>query len=846
MQRTGRTMMSTHARRNRRLTGLVLSMALLAVVPQAWAAAPQAAAAQAQGVAGYELPSAALQAVVDAPRAPSLFLSPRRDVAALMQMPSLPSIQVVAQPELKLAGLRINPKTFSDSRFSFGQKLWLMNVADGKERQISGLPASLSIASLTWSPDQKWLAFNQVDAATGANELWLVDVTGGSARRLVAGLNTVLGSGYQWLPDSRGLVVFTRPGNLGAAPAADGIPTGPAVQQTSQGGGVVSIRTYQDLLKNEADARQFDYYATTQPMEVGLDGQSHAIGAAGIFMGFAVSPDGRFVLSQPVQRPYSYVVPLSSFPRRIEVLDRSTGKLVHTVAVRPLVEGLPTGNDAEVTGVRDISWRGDADATLVWAEAQDGGDPNREAKVRDAVFMQAAPFDTPPVTLAQLGSRYAGISWGRGDLALLNESWWKTRRSKTWLIAPDNASADARLLWDRDAQDRYADPGRPLMTSDDRGRSLLQTTADGGSLYLAGAGASPEGDRPFVDRFDVASGKATRLFHSQAPTYAAPVTLLDAQASSLLISRESPDEPTNFYVQSLADTNAAPRALTHFPHPLPQLKGVRKEQIRYKRKDGVDLTATLLLPPGYDPKRDGPRPLLMWAYPGEFKSAAAASQVTDSPYRFNAISYWGPQAFLAKGYVVLASPSMPIIGEGDKEPNDTYIEQLVANAQAAVDEVVRRGVTDREHIAIGGHSYGAFMTANLLAHTRLFKAGIARSGAYNRTLTPFGFQAEERNYWQAQDVYQKMAPFNYADRIKDPILFIHGVDDNNSGTFPMQSERMFAAVKGLGGTARLVMLPNESHAYRARESIMTMLAESERWLEQNLGPVQQGKAKKTR
>lgn len=839
-------MMSTHARRNRRLTGLVLSIALLAVVPQAWAAAPQTAAAQAQGVAGYELPSAALQAVVDAPRAPSLFLSPRRDVAALMQMPSLPSIQVVAQPELKLAGLRINPKTFSDSRFSFGQKLWLMNVADGKERQISGLPASLSIASLTWSPDQKWLAFNQVDAATGANELWLVDVAGGSARRLVAGLNTVLGSGYQWLPDSRGLVVFTRPGNLGVAPAADGIPTGPAVQQTSQGGGVVSIRTYQDLLKNEADARQFDYYATTQPMEVGLDGQSRAIGAAGIFMGFAVSPDGRFVLSQPVQRPYSYVVPLSSFPRRIEVLDRSTGKLVHTVAVRPLVEGLPTGNDAEVTGVRDISWRGDADATLVWAEAQDGGDPNREAKVRDAVFMQAAPFDTPPVTLAQLGSRYAGISWGRGDLALLNESWWKTRRSKTWLIAPDNASADARLLWDRDAQDRYADPGRPLMASDDRGRSLLQTTADGGSLYLAGAGASPEGDRPFVDRFDVASGKATRLFHSQAPTYAAPVTLLDAQASSLLISRESPDEPTNFYVQSLADTNAAPRALTHFAHPLPQLKGVQKEQIRYKRKDGVDLTATLLLPPGYDPKRDGPRPLLMWAYPGEFKSAAAASQVTDSPYRFNAISYWGPQAFLAKGYVVLASPSMPIIGEGDKEPNDTYIEQLVANAQAAVDEVVRRGVTDREHIAIGGHSYGAFMTANLLAHTRLFKAGIARSGAYNRTLTPFGFQAEERNYWQAQDVYQKMAPFNYADRIKDPILFIHGVDDNNSGTFPMQSERMFAAVKGLGGTARLVMLPNESHAYRARESIMTMLAESERWLEQNLGPVQQGKAKKTR
>ncbi len=838
--------MSMHARRTRRWTGLVLSMGLLAVAPLAWAAAPQPVAAQAQGVNGYELPSAALQAVVDAPRAPSLYLSPRRDVAAMMQMPSLPSIQVVAQPELKLAGLRINPRTFSDSRFSFSPKLWLMNVADGKERQISGLPAKLSIASVTWSPDQKWLAFNQVDAGSGANELWLVDVAGGSARRLVAGLNTVIGSGYQWLPDSRGLVVFTRPANLGAAPAADGIPTGPAVQQTSQGGGVVSIRTYQDLLKNEADARQFDYYATTQPMEVSLDGSTRAIGAAGIFMGFSVSPDGRFVLRQPVQRPYSYVVPMDSFPRRIEVIDRASGKLVHTVAVRPLVEGLPTGNDAEVTGVRDIRWRGDADATLVWAEAQDGGDPNRDAKVRDAVLMQAAPFDKPPVTLAQLGSRLAGISWGRGDLALLTESWWKTRRTKTWLIAPDNAGAEPRLMWDRDAQDRYSDPGRPLLSSDERGRSLLQTSADGSSLYLAGAGASPEGDRPFVDRFDIASGKATRLFHSQAPSYSLPVALLDNQGGSLLLSRESPDEPANFYVQSLADAGAAPRALTRFAHPLPQLKGVQKEQILYKRKDGVDLTATLLLPPGYDPKRDGPRPLLMWAYPGEFKSAAAASQVTDSPYRFNAVSYWGPQAFLAKGYVVLASPSMPIIGEGDKEPNDTYIEQLVANAQAAVDEVVRRGVTDRDHIAIGGHSYGAFMTANLLAHTRLFKAGIARSGAYNRTLTPFGFQAEERNYWQAQDVYQKMAPFNYADRIKDPILFIHGVDDNNSGTFPIQSERMFAAVKGLGGTARLVMLPNESHAYRARESIMTMLAESERWLEQTIGPAEQGKAKKKR
>jgi len=820
---------------------LILGLALLAVPPLALAAAPAVkttapTAAAAQGdQGGYQLPSPALQAVVDAPRAPTLSLSPRRDLAALLQTPPLPSINDVAQPELKLAGLRINPATHSASRFSFADKLWLMSVADGKERQISGLPQPLSIATFAWSPDQKYIAFNQVHAATSTNELWIVDVDAGSARRLVGDLNTVMGDGYSWQPDSRGLLVMQQLKAQGAAPAAGGIPTGPAIQQTEADAGVRTIRTYQDMLKNEADARLFDYYASAQPAKVALNGVTTPLSTGGVYWDVTLSPDGRYLLSERVVRPYSYLVPASAFARRIEVLSAVDGKLEHTVANLPLKEGLPTGNDAVATGVRRIDWRADAPATLVWAEAQDGGDPNRAAKVRDAVLMQAAPFDKPPVTLAQLGSRYAGIQWGRGDLALLNESWWKNREVKQWRIAPDQPEKAAELLSARSSQDRYNDPGRPGLVRDVNGRSRLQVSADGRSIFLYGLGASPEGDRPFVDRFDLDSKQTTRLFHSQAPSYAAPVALLDQEGTSLLLTRESPDEPANFYVQSLADATAAPTALTHFQHPLPQLRGVSKEQIRYKRNDGVDLTATLMLPPGYNAKKDGPLPLLMWAYPGEFKTAEAASQVTDSPYRFNAISYWGPQAFLAKGYAVLVSPSMPIIGEGDKEPNDTYLPQLIANAEAAVNEVVRRGVTDREHIAIGGHSYGAFMTANLLAHTRLFKAGIARSGAYNRTLTPFGFQAEERNYWQAQDVYQKMSPFNYADKIKDPILFIHGVDDNNSGTFPIQSERMFAAVKGLGGTSRLVMLPNESHAYRARESIMTMLAESERWLAQTVG-----------
>ncbi|MCC5070570.1 S9 family peptidase [Xanthomonas campestris] len=783
---------------------------------------------------GYQLPSKALQAVVDAPRAPLLQLSPRRDLAAMLQLPALPDIAEVAQPELKLAGVRIHPKTHAASRFSFASKLWLLSVADGSERQIAGLPAPLSLADLVWSPDQRSLAFRREDAASGANELWVVDVAAGQARRLLADVNTSINDELHWLTDSSGLLVQQQLRDQTAPPARDAVPAGPAIQQTSADAGVRAIRTYQDLLRNEADARLFEYYATAQPVIVGVNGQVRPIAGPGIYLHLSVSPDGRYVLSERSERPFSYLAPLDAFARRIEVMDLQ-GKLVRQIAQLPLVEGLPTGNDAVPTGVREIAWRADAPATLVWAEAQDGGDPARVSSVRDAVLMQAAPFKRAPVTLAKLGSRFDGVQWGRGDLAIISESWWKTRRTKQWRIAPDQPQRAPELLWDRSSQDRYNDPGTPALIADGNGHALLQTGADGNSLFLLGKGASPEGDRPFVDRFELKSKHTTRLFHSQAPTYAVPIALLDAQGTQLLLSRESPEEPANYYVQSLGDTAATPRALTRFAHPLPQLRGVQKEQIRYKRNDGVGLTATLLLPPGYDPKRDGPRPLLMWAYPGEFKSADAASQVTDSPYRFNAISYWGPQAFLAIGYVVLNNPAMPIVGEGDAEPNDTYLPQLIADAQAAVDEVVRRGVTDREHIAIGGHSYGAFMTANLLAHTRLFKAGIARSGAYNRSLTPFGFQAEERNYWQAQPVYQAMSPFNYADKIKDPLLLIHGQDDNNSGTFPIQSERLFTAIKGLGGNARLVMLPNEAHAYRARQSILHMLAESEQWLKMTLG-----------
>ncbi|NGZ82850.1 alpha/beta hydrolase family protein [Duganella aceris] len=808
---------------NKPLSMLPLNLGLMAASPQTGAQED-----------GYRLPPAALQAIVDAPRAPALSLSPQRDLVAVVQTPPLPGIAEVAQPELKLAGLRINPRTCSSSRFSFGTDLSLMEIATRKEIRLRGLPRNLRLSDLAWSPDQRHLAFTHMafNGERGGVELWLVDIAERKASKLSAQpLSAVLTRGFNWLPDSSGLLVHWRPAGIGKPPVSSGIPSGP-IQQDSEPGGVRQLRTYQDLLKNEDDARLFEYYVTVQMVLLDLHGKARPIGAPDQFSRTSVAPGGEYLLAQSITRPYSYIVPASSFGERVDVRDLD-GELLHTVATLPLEEGLPPGNDAVSDGVRHVSWRADAPASLVWTEAQDGGDPARAVPdgIRDLVYLHAAPFAEPPLVLARLTMRYAGIAWGREDVALINERWHKTRDYKQWMIAPGHLSTPPELIYAGSYEDRYSSPGSPVMRADATGFPRL-LIGPGTTILLDGAGATPEGDRPFIDRLSLTTRQKERLFQSEAPYFENVAAVLNDDGTLLLTTRESPTERPNYYLRDLTRPSGEQlRALTDYPHPTPQLKDVHKEQIRYPRNDGVELTATLMLPPGYDPARDGRLPLLMWAYPQEFKSANAASQTTGSPYRFNSVSYWGPAAFLAMGYAVLDNPSFPIVGSGEDEPNDSYLPQLVADAEAAVDEVVRRGVADRERIAIGGHSYGAFMTGNLLAHTRLFRAGIARSGAYNRTLTPFGFQSEERQFWEAQAVYQAMSPFNNADKIKDAMLLIHGEQDSNSGTFPLQSERMFQAIKGLGGTARLVMLPNESHAYRARESILHMLYETNAWLD---------------
>jgi dipeptidyl aminopeptidase/acylaminoacyl peptidase len=754
-----------------------------------------------------------------------VLVDPSDRAVAYLERSEIPGIAELAEPELRLAGIRISPRSNGPSRGASYRGISFEPVAGGARREVR-LPQEARISYPRWSPDGTRLAFaNTTDRGI---ELWVVDVATGEARRLTEPvLNATLGAPFEWTPDGASLVVKRVPPGRGPAPAAPAVPAGPVIQESA--GRAAPARTYQDLLSTPHDERLFEHYFTSQLARVPLDGGEAApIGEPGVITGFSVAPGGEYLLVDLVKRPFSYVVPFYYFARETNVVDLN-GRVVRQLVNRPEVTPEPIGRDMELAGPRSIAWRADAPATLVWAEAQDGGDARREAAVRDRVFLLSAPFAGTPRTLIDLDQRYAGTHWGRDDLALVNSVWRTSSRTKTWRVNPARPGAAAPLVWDRSYEDRYGDPGRPVTTTNAAGYPVLQFAPRGTAIFLTGEGASPDGVFPFLDRYDLRTGRAERLWASQDPYYETVVEVLDRGAQRLLTRRESVTEPPNYFVRDRADNTA--RALTDFADPAPQLAGVQRQVITYPREDGVMLSATLFTPPGYDPQRDGPLPMLMWAYPREFRDAAAASQVTDSPNRFSRPGGSSHLFLLTQGYAVLDGPAVPIIGEGGREPNDTYIEQLVGSMRAAVDKVVEMGVADRDRIGVGGHSYGAFMTANLLAHSDLFRAGIARSGAYNRTLTPFGFQAEPRTYWQARDVYLRMSPFNYADQIDEPILLIHGEADDNSGTFPVQSERLYGALKGHGATVRYVVLPHESHGYRARESVLHTLAEMVEWMD---------------
>ena len=776
---------------------------------------------------GYRQPPADIAQMLDARPTPGVSLSPDRQWMVLMERRGLPTIAEVAEPHLKLAGSRINPRT-NATVSTFGYTgFTLLRIRDRGEVTVA-VPTEGRLGGIDWAPDGAHFAFT-VTLDDGV-ALHVADTTGRVIRLLGPVLNGAHGSPCQWVESGGALLCATIPAGRGPAPAPAVVPTGPVIQETSGRG--APGRTYQDLLTSPEDEALFEHYFQTQYLRVALDGSTVPVGPAGMVTSLSPSPDGQWYLAETIQRPFSYQFPWYNFPSRTEIW-RADGSVARVLKDQAEVEVSPIARGSVLPGPRSWRWREDSPATLVWVEALDGGDPTSEAAVRDRVLAQAAPFTGTPVTLIETAWRAGGITWGRADFALASESWSPTRMTRTWVIDPSRPGSAPRLLWERSSQDRYNDPGSPLTRETPNGRRLLHFSRDGRSLWLSGAGASPEGDRPFLDRMEIASGRTTRLFRSAAPYYETIVGAVDADQGVFITRRESKTEPANYFQRDLV-RRRAPVQLTDVADPAPAFAGITSTLITYHRNDGVQLSGTLYLPAGYDRERDGPLPFLLWAYPTEFTSAADASQVSGSPYRFTRPGGSSHLFLLTQGYGVLDDPTFPIIGADGAEPNDSYVEQLVASAEAAIDTLVAMGVGDRDRMAVGGHSYGAFMTANLLAHSRLFKAGIARSGAYNRSLTPFGFQAEPRSYWEAMPVYLRMSPFTYANQVKDAILFTHGQDDNNSGTFPIQSERMYAAVKGHGGTARLVMLPGESHGYAARESVGHVLAEMVEWLDRHV------------
>ncbi len=776
----------------------------------------------AQDNPAYQRPPEEIAKLVEAPLTPAVTLSPDKNWMVLMDRADYPNIEELSRPELRIAGLRINPDNFGPSRGNYFIGLKFRNLKDMKERSVDGLPSPLQFNSFTFSPDSRKATFLQT--YTDHIELWLIDFSNFSARILTRKkINVTISSPVAWLSNSNQVIFLAVATEGQKLPQKTRVPAGPVVEENL--GKKAPSRTYQDLLKSPDDEKLFDYYCTSQLFSVSLDGDEKAIGQPSVYASQNPSPDGSLVLVKIVHRPYSYLVPVNLFPQGVQVIDMN-GALVKKIAEIPLGDNIPVGFSAAIKGPRSHAWRNDQPAELSWAEAQDEGDPKVKSEIRDKLFHWVAPFNSTPEAFIQLPYRYAGIIWGNDKIAWVYETWWADRKMRVYQIDPSNA-AKKKTVFDRSYEDAYTDPGNVITTFNGNGRPVMQINPDN-TVYLSGDGASPEGDRPFLNKMDLNSGKITNAWRSEAPYYEFVVAITDARKGAFMTSRESTSETPNYFMRAIGSKNTA--QLTSFPHPYPQIMDVKKQVLKYKRADGVDLTADLYLPPGYK-KEDGPLPTFLWAYPAEFKSKDNAGQVKGSPYTFTRISWGSPIYWVVRGYAVLDNASIPIVGEGDKEPNDTYIEQLVASAKAAIDHGVSLGVVDPKRVGVGGHSYGAFMTANLLAHSDLFKAGIARSGAYNRTLTPFGFQQEERTYWEAPEVYFQMSPFSYADKIKTPILLVHGEADNNSGTFPIQTERFYNAIKGHGGTARYVLLPYESHGYRAKESILHMLWEMDNMLE---------------
>ncbi len=774
----------------------------------------------AQDAIEYKTPPTAINDLVMAKPSPAVSISNKGDWMLIMERSSMPSVEELAQPELKIAGLRINPNNFGMSRSAYINNLILKNINTGSSSTIAGLPNDLKAGNIQWSPNQDKIAFTHT--SLHAIDLYIISLHDKKAVKInKTALNLVNGMSYDWI-DNNTILYQAIVSPYTMAPAKPLAPKGPVVQQNL--GKVAASRTYQDLIKSASDEALYEFYATAQLVK-NSNGNEVKIGKPAIYSDIQVSPDNKYMLLERIDKPFSYLVPAGGFNSTIFITDMS-GKLIRELAKIPSSELAPSGFDNVLNAPRGHQWLNNTASSITWIEPLDSGLIKKNMEFHDAAYRLDAPFSGQPALLVKTGMRMRAVSDINETIFLVTEYSQAKHRTKTSRLNPLTGATE--VIIDRSTDDAYNDPGNPVTDINKFGRNSIRLVK-GNNMLMRSNGSSPKGDLPFLSSFNLDTKEQQILWRSEEPYYESVVSIVDFDNLKVITSRQSQQETPNFHLRDLSAKTS--RAITDFPDPQPALRGVTKQKITYKRKDGVDLAADLYLPKGYDAQKDGPLPVFMWAYPREFKSAADAAQIRGSSNTFIRVGYGSPLFWVTQGYAVMDNTEFPIVGEGDKQPNDNFIEQLVWNAEAAVDKIAGMGIGDRKRVAIGGHSYGAFMTANLMAHTKLFKAGIARSGAYNRTLTPFGFQNEERTYWQAPEVYFNMSPFSHADKIKTPLLLIHGEADNNPGTFPIQSERLYNAIKGHGGTVRFVQLPFESHGYAAKENILHMLWEMNEWLE---------------
>ncbi|MCO5979344.1 S9 family peptidase [Ideonella oryzae] len=784
-----------------------------------------AALAAGPALAGYDLPPENLLKVLKAPPPPTPSVDPSGRRLLLTTLQTYPSIERVARPFYKLAGVRLEPANRSrhDTPAGYGipacvADFTVVDIASGRETRVP-LPAGACPLPALWSPDGQRFAFQNVTPS--AVELWLGDAATGRIHRVPGlALNPIFGATVQWLQGSKTLLVKKVPEGQGKPPADAAADIGPNIQQSLGGQGVSSTYEARDTLRNALDEARFVYYGTSQLAVIDVaSGAVRPVGKPALYTEVNGAPDGAHVLTEVLQPPYSHAVTYERFAHDVAVLELATGQ-VKTIARQPLADRVPVHGVPE--GPVNFDWRATEPATLVWSEALDKGDWDVEVPERDKLMRWSAPFSGQPTEIGRTRQRFAGFAWTpRRALSFLTEvdenRHWQTTR----IVDVDQPGMPGRVLWDMSSDEQYKRPGDFVYQVLPNGAYAVRMQGD--AVFLRGRGASPQGDRPFLDQLDLGSLKTERLFRSGTDDYDVFLGFTD-QAGRFLTWRQSVMDPPNAFLRTLGPARleaaegearyaSAGQRLTHVPDPTPEVRQIRKQLVSYKRADGVDLSFTLYTPPGY--QAGTPLPAVLYAYPMDFASSAQAGQVTGSQNTFTRLPYY--RLLLLAGYAIIDNASFPIVGD-PKTAYDTYLQQLAADAQAAVDKAVAMGVVDRERIGVTGHSHGALMTANLVAHTDLFKAGVATSGSYNKTLTPFGFQSERRSVWQARDVYLQASPFFSADTLKRPLLLVHGEDDANPGTEPIQSLKLYQAIRGNGGTTRLVMLPHEPHWYTALES----------------------------